>query len=68
MKFSSGAVAGGLSAAAAEGVQGAGQERFACEEGFQRGRELLLEVAELEAEGAEVVGHAIGLERGRVCL
>jgi hypothetical protein len=52
-----GAVAGGFSATAAEGIEGAGQERFALEEGFQQGRELLLELAELQAEGAEVVGH-----------
>jgi hypothetical protein len=57
MKLSSGTAAVGLSATAAEGVEGAGQERLAAEEGFQQWRELLLESAELPAEGAKVVRH-----------
>ena len=58
--FALGAVAGGLSTATTEGVQGAGQERLSSEECFQEGRELLLEFAELPAQGAEVVGHGVG--------
>jgi hypothetical protein len=57
MEFSLGAAAGGLPAAAAERVEGAGQERLAGEEGFQQGQELLLEFPELPTEGAEVVRH-----------
>ena len=60
VKFASGAAAGGFSAAAAKRIDGAGQEGFAAEEGIQRCRELLLQVAELEAEGTEVVGHGVG--------
>jgi hypothetical protein len=61
VKFAAGAAAGGFSAAAAEGVEGAGQERFASEEGLQQSRELLLQVAELQTEGTEVVWHGSAL-------
>ncbi len=47
--FALGAVAGGLSTAAAKGVHGAGQKRLSSEECFQEGRELLLKFAELLA-------------------
>ena len=57
MKLSSGTTAGGLSAAAAEGVERAGQERLAAEERFQQRRELSLEFKDLPAEDAEVVRH-----------
>jgi hypothetical protein len=57
VQFSSGTAAGGLSATAAEGIERAGQEWLAAEEGFQQGGELLLEFEELPAEGAEVVRH-----------
>ena len=53
----SGAVAVGFSTAAAEGVEGAGQERFAGEEGFEEFLDLLLDGAEFGAERAEVVRH-----------
>jgi len=57
VKFAAGAMAGGLSAAAAKRIDGAGQEGLAGEESFQGCRELLLQVAELKAEGTEIVGH-----------
>jgi hypothetical protein len=50
-----GAVAGGLSAAAAKGIEGAGQNRFSSEECIPEGWELLLEFVELLAQGAEIV-------------
>jgi len=50
-------VAGGFSTAAAKGVQGAGQKWLASQERLQKGRQLLLELVELPAEGTEVVGH-----------
>jgi hypothetical protein len=49
VQFSSGTAAGGLSAPAAEGVERAGQERLAAEEGLQQGGKLLLEFEELSA-------------------
>jgi len=42
VQFPAGTVAGGLSATAAERIEGAGQEGLAAEEGRQEGRELLL--------------------------
>jgi hypothetical protein len=52
-------VAGGFAAAAAEGVEGGGEERFTAEEGFEEIVELLLGGAELCPQGAEVVGHRV---------
>jgi hypothetical protein len=57
VEFSSGTAAGGFSTAAAELVEGAGQEGPAAEEGFQQRRELLLQLLYLGAQRAEVVGH-----------
>ena len=52
VKFSSGAVAGGLSAAAAEGVEGAGQEGLPAEEGFQQRRGVVAEVRGVAGGGS----------------
>ena len=57
MEFPAGTVAVGLSTAAAEGVQGAGQERFAGQEGFEEFLQLRGDGEELGAERAEVVRH-----------
>jgi hypothetical protein len=65
VEFALGTVAGGFSAAAAEGIEGAGQQGIPCKKGLQEGRELFLELAELPAERTEVVGHGVGLEAGR---
>jgi hypothetical protein len=59
MEFAVGAVAVRFSTAAAEGVEGTGQERFAGEKDFQEFRQLFLNGQELNAEGAEVVGHGL---------
>jgi hypothetical protein len=52
-----GTVASGFSAAAAKGVQGTGQERFAGEKDLQEFLELRGHGEELGAEGAEVASH-----------
>jgi len=57
VQFPAGTVAVGLSTAAAEGVQGTWQERFAGEEGFQKFLQLRGDGEQLGAERAEVVWH-----------
>jgi hypothetical protein len=64
VEFALGTVAGGFSAAAAEGIQGAGQKGLPREECLQEGRELLVEFAELPAEGTEIAGHGMALRGG----
>ena len=66
VEFAPGAAAVGLSAAASKRVEGAREERVATEELLKEGRDLLLKLLELEAEGAEIVGH--GLDSGACCL
>jgi hypothetical protein len=70
MGFAPGTVAGGLSATAAESVQGTGQQWFPPEESLQERWELLLKLAELLTQGAEVVGHrvACGKKGTPVCV
>jgi hypothetical protein len=57
VQFSVGAVAVGFSTAAAEGVEGAREERLAAQEDGEELLELLLHRVELGAEGTEVIGH-----------
>jgi hypothetical protein len=61
VEFSLGAAAVGLSAAAAEDVEGTGEEGLPAQERFQERGELLLQLLKLEAEGAEVVCHGLVL-------
>jgi len=72
VEFTLGAAAVGFSTAAAEGVEGAREERLTAEEGLEEGVELLLAGVELGAEGAEVLGHGIVLREpvwmGAVCI
>jgi len=66
VEFAVGAAAVGFSAAAAQGVEGTGEERFAGEKDFQEFGELLLYGQELGTQEAEVVGHGSvsGVEGG----
>jgi hypothetical protein len=57
VEFSVGAVAVGFSTAAAEGVEGAGEERLAAQEGGEEFLKPLLDREELSAKRTEVVGH-----------
>jgi hypothetical protein len=59
VQFPPGTMAGGLSAAATERIEGAGQEGLAGEEGFEEGGELLLQIEDLGAEGTEGVGDGL---------
>jgi len=59
-------MAGGLSAAATERIEGVGQERLVAEEGLQERGELPVEVEDLRAEGTEVAGQ--GLASGSVSV
>jgi len=61
VEFSVGAVAGGFAAASAEGVERAGQQGLACQEGLKEFLDLLWDGAELGAEGTEVVRHGLRL-------
>jgi hypothetical protein len=68
VEFSLGAAAVGFSTAAAEGVEGAGEEGLATEEGFEECLELKQAGVELGAKRAEVVGHGLSSEGERpVC-
>ena len=69
VEFSVRAVAGGFPAAATERVEGAWEEGLTAEEGLQQGRDLIVELAELQAERTEVVRHGRDLVgEGRWCL
>jgi hypothetical protein len=57
MKLPTGTTTGGLSATAAKGVKRTGQKGLAVQKGFQKGLALLLQRAELDAEGTELTGH-----------
>jgi hypothetical protein len=50
----------GFAALSPEGVDRAGEERFPSEAIFEQLRELLLELEELRAEGAELLVHGWG--------
>jgi len=70
VEFSAGATAVRFSTAAAESVEGAGQQGLTAEKGLHKRLELLVEITELRAEGTEVVWHGAGSkEKGSgVCI
>jgi len=70
VEFSLGAVAGGFATATTEGVERTGHKRLASQKGFEEFLDLLLDRADMGAEGTEVGGHRLGLRAwgGAVCI